>query len=302
MKILDFDLIKTNLILLQKSMKVMDKESKEYRVINDLVRNEIIGKVRDALLKDAHAQEIIATIKANNSTYFDEYRHPAFLYEDGDDDVGYSKVYNHSTYREYLAYTRDYDDTMARLEARAESIRQEPVKKWLFVRKKSKLAKMKKLEEVEEKIKDAPRRHNRWMKVAEQEELFNKLWFKDGKFVNINEEYEIELKELSKQYFHKFAAECLQKNPELMQYRVDGLREYYKESWCPVDNAYLKSTAYDDMFDIIRTIIEEEQIAFIEEARKASEASKTTKKAKEKAPKAKETTKKASKESKEATL
>ncbi len=283
---MDFDLnyLKANLIFTQKSLKNMDKKSQEYRAIRDILYDEIVRKVRIALEKDEKAQEVIEKIKANNKTYFDEYTHPAFQSPcDGEDEIGTS--FDGLEYDDYVAHTRGFDRTMAKLLAKKELIMEEPVSKWFFMRKKSEKVQREKLIAVRKEMDNAWERRKYWSKVAKEEELFNKLWVKDGEIVNINEEYEIQLKQLSVPYFHKFAAECLRNNPNLVQYKVDEVSEYAEEGWCPIQNVYHKSTAYKDVLGMIQEIIKEEQIAFVEEVynadviQKAEEATKNASKA-----------------------
>ncbi len=298
----DFDFLKTNLIFMQKGLKNMDPKSHEYQVITGIFSNEIIEKVRIALKNDKKAKEIILKIIGNNSTYFDKYTNLAFQdFCRDDDDFGPRRKptlddddglrYSSSLYTEYLEYTRNYDKTMAKLKAKVESIKQEPVDTRFFKRKKSELAKMEKLKKADQDIHEARAKHKVWMEVAKEEEEFNKLWVKDGEIVNINEECEIQLKQLSVPYFHKFVAECLRNNPELVRYRFDGMPKNLIENWCPINNAYRKSTVYKDVPDMIQEIIKEEQIAFIDEVHNANATQK-----------AEEATKNASKAPKEDTL
>lgn len=303
----DLDFLKTNLIFMQKSLKNMDKNSHEYRAITNIIKDEIIDKTREALQKDKKAQEAIEKIKENNKTYFDKYTYPDFQeYYCDEDDIGprgnsalydyeIDMRYSSSLYDDYCAYIYDFDKIITKLESKKELIQKEPVKKLFFVRKKAELAKMEKMKEVDQEIESAYNKRAHWLKVKKQEELFNKHWFKDGEFVNINEEYEMKLKKLGKLYFHKVVAKCLRNNPELVFCKVDKLPIDSNKSWCPVQNAYDQTTAYKDMPDMIKEIIKDEQMALINKAYSASATSKTSQNTKV-------TTKKTSKASKEKTL
>lgn len=195
----------------------------KYLEITNIVDLFVEKRINDEMKKIPEAVKIQSLIDENKLTFFNKEEEFAFL-----EDFGYTDSYgedytdirfSQDMYDYYRYVVENYESILSNYENKKKEIES---KKFAFNKKR-------KVSELDFAIENLKANYQTFLEVKEREDLFNKTWYKDVKFVDLNKENKQKLSVIRNGVIEKLVEECFNKNPELMLYDFSEMSHYYGE-------------------------------------------------------------------------
>lgn len=168
-------------------------------------------EINKLVSKDPRFCELNKLIENNNKTFFDPKREFEFIDCTITPGVGEDVVeleYSQEQYNYYNYILNNFDSVIKKYEEEKQKIENQN-----FVSDKKS-----KLDLYDQMISKAKNDYAKFTKIKEKEENFKKLWFKDGKFVDLNKDFKDERDFIKRWYTEYVLVKKLDENPSILMF------------------------------------------------------------------------------------
>ena len=177
------------------------KTYEEYSTLKNYL-NDIESKVDNAMQSNNDVIDLERKINENNHTFFDPKTDPRF--NSFFASIAGEKIFDQKEYDEYKDDIENFDKNIEQL-----YIERKRISKKIFMSNKKK-----KLDEIDKTIALKQLKHLVNLDTYKDEMNSNKLWYKDGKFVDINKDYKERLEEIKTNYLKESIKKFFNENPK----------------------------------------------------------------------------------------